>query len=129
MELIRQTTVGGLGLPWMYLGPFVWVLYILTLLMIIDCAINRRDLYWFFLLVVLGPLGGVAYLIYHFEHVTFPFRVAQLKYTLSAGGGQTARRCQRCGSLSPHMVRFQDARSILVVCPGCSAELEASRRR
>jgi len=31
----------------------------LTVLMLIDCAMNRRELYWFFILSSsLGPLGG-----------------------------------------------------------------------
>jgi hypothetical protein len=126
MDLVEQAH----AIPWSVLGPMIWLGYILTILMIVDCAINRRDIYWFVILVILGPLGGFCYLIYHFEHITFPFRVARLRDVSRSGRAlpKAARRCSRCGSVVPRVVPFQDARSILFVCERCNSELEASRR-
>lgn len=101
-----------------------WFLEVLTVLMVIDCALNRRDLYWFFILIFLGPLGGIAYLVYHWQYVTFPFRVAQIG---ARGGYSTIRRCPRCHRPAPQLFPYEDARRTLMLCQMCVAEMDFAR--
>jgi len=108
-----------------FLGPFIWALYILTLLMIIDCAVNRRDLYWFFIIIILGPMGGVVYLIYNFNQVTFPIPMSQLRALTQ---GNVAKRCPRCARTVLRLEPYQDARSTLYICGACCVELDQVRR-
>jgi len=110
----------------LYLFGLGGLFEILTILMVIDCAINRRELYWFFILVFLGPLGGIAYLIYHYQYVTFPFRVAQLNFA-SGGGGSGIRRCPRCFRQVDRLVDYEDGRRVLHLCPMCVAEMDFAR--
>jgi hypothetical protein len=109
----------------MNLMPLVWALQVLTVLMLIDCAINKRDLQWFMILIFLGPLGGVVYLVYHWQYVTFPFRVANLA---SGGGASAVKRCPRCFKPASRLQDFVDARQTMRLCDNCVAELEQARR-
>jgi len=98
---------------------------LLTLLMIIDCAINRRDLYWFFILVILGPLGGLVYLIYHFQSVTFPFKMSG-GFSLGFGGG-ALKRCPRCFRAVNRLLPYEDGRTVRYICTMCKSEMELLR--
>ena len=99
---------------------------VLTLLMLIDCAVNRRELYWFFVLIFLGPLGGLVYLIYYFQSVTFPFKVAQASQGLSIGGN-VLKRCPRCFRAVNRLFQVEDGRTVRYICTMCKAEMEVLR--
>ena len=101
---------------------------VLMVLMLIDCALNRRDLYWFFIIIILGPFGGPAYLLYNWNTVTFPFPVARTFANLKRPGaaGKTCSRCfRRVNRLEP----FEDGRSVQYICRMCKAEMEILRSK
>jgi hypothetical protein len=97
---------------------------ILTILMTIDCALNRRDVHWFFVLWLLGPVGGIVYIIYFRELITFPFPTADLFKALSP---TEARRCPRCGRSGITLVPFEEGRQGYMLCELCRAEMELRR--
>lgn len=108
-----------------------WVLEIFTILMMIDCAIHRRDIYWFFILLVLGPLGGVIYAIYYFDQVTFPFRLSTLRGATSKLGPAprpSGRRCPRCQQPAAVLKQFEDGRGLIYLCNTCWDEMTRSRQ-
>lgn len=104
---------------WLVIG---WVL---SLALVIDCAKNRRDLLWFFILFL--PFGSIAYLVYFWESITFPFPVARTFRSLTGGRNQ-AKRCSRCQQLTPKLEPFEDGRSVHFLCSMCRAELELTRK-
>jgi hypothetical protein len=117
------TDGGNLHLLWtvlFYLG------LLLTLLMTIDCALNKRDLFWFFILWILGPLGGAVYLIYHQEQVTFPVQVVPPGFFKNLAA-TCARRCMRCQRSGVRLVSFEDGRQTHYMCELCRDELKLSR--
>lgn len=108
-----------LSMRWLWLLP--------NLLLLGDWARNRREVQWFFVLALFGPLGAAAYLMYFWESITFPFPLAS---TVRAWrGGRTAKRCHRCQQLSYHTRLIVDGRSTHLMCNLCAAEVEARRSR
>ncbi|MHB2021003.1 MAG: hypothetical protein ACYCW6_29035 [Candidatus Xenobia bacterium] len=105
--------------------PFWGVLEVLSILMLIDCAINRRDLYWFFVVFFLGPFGGIVYLCYHWHSVTFPLAPARL----SAGGPQRrgGKVCTRCFQQVNRLEPYQDGRAMHYLCAMCRSEMDILR--
>ncbi|HEY3999982.1 MAG TPA: hypothetical protein VGO93_13995 [Candidatus Xenobia bacterium] len=106
-------------------GPLGILGFLLTVLMMIDCALNRRDLYWFVILVLLGPFGGLVYLIYHYRSVTFPVNFARLIDGL--GQGRALKRCSRCFRSVDRLEPYEDGRSTIYICNMCKSEMEILR--
>lgn len=104
---------------WLVVG---WVL---SLALVIDCAKNRRDLTWFFILFL--PFGSLAYLVYFWESITFPFPVARTLRSLTGRRSQS-KRCSRCHQLTPTLEPFEDGRTIHFLCSMCRSELELTRK-
>jgi len=99
---------------------------ILTLLMTIDCALNRREIFWFFVLWLLGPLGGLVYLLYHREQVTFPAPL--IPPGLFDNLGATAsRRCSRCHRSGVRLVPHEEGRTVHHICELCRDEAEVRK--
>ncbi|MBT9581877.1 hypothetical protein IV102_00920 [bacterium] len=104
---------------------YYWLLWLLpTLLLVIDCAKNRRDPVWFFVLGFLGPLGAVAYTVYFWESITFPVPIAQL---VRGAGKQTQKRCPHCGRWVDRLHSMTDGRAQRTICAICRDHLESSR--
>ena len=91
-------------------------LWLINVLFIIDCALNRRQLYWFVILVCLGPLGALAYGIYFFNEITFPFPLGKTWRKLT--GKKVVRACPRCGIVS-EIKAHQDGRQVHYMCQLC----------
>lgn len=105
-------------MPFLLLRLLLPVGMVLSLLMLVDCALNKRPLTWFFILILLGPLGGLVYLIYHWQYVTFP--------AAFGGGGRGYRRCPRCRRSAERLFEYRDGRSLLHLCGMCKSEIEPS---
>lgn len=104
-----------------------WMLFFIpTVLFVVDCAKNRRDTVWFFILICLGPLGALAYAIYFWESITFPIPLA--KTFRQATAGQKQRKCPHCGRWMDKLYDFEDGRARRLVCSICRDELSAARR-
>lgn len=97
-----------------------------NLLLAIDCAINRRELTWFFILGFLGPIGVVAYLTYFWESITFPFPLARAFRSLTQS--KTQKKCQHCNKWVDRLYAFQDARQSRQLCSICRDQLAAAQR-
>ena len=104
---------------WMY---FVWI--IPNLLFVIDCAKNRRDPVWFFVLGFLGPLGAIAYGVYFWESITFPLPLAKMA---RQAGRKTERRCPHCGQWVDKLFPYTDGRQQRQLCAGCREQLDSVR--
>lgn len=92
-----------------------WYLWLLNVLLVIDCAINKRNLTWFFILT-LGPVGALAYLVYFFESITFPFPVARAWRAITQK--KVLKPCPRCGVVS-EIKAHQDGRQLHYMCEVC----------
>lgn len=97
-----------------------------NLLLAVDCAIHRRELTWFFILGCLGPIGAVAYLIYFWESITFPFPLA--KVFRAATQSKTQKRCPHCNKWVDQLHTFQDGRQGRQLCSICRDQLAAGQR-
>ena len=97
-----------------------------NLLLAVDCAINRRELTWFFILGFLGPIGAVAYLIYFWESITFPFPLA--KALRGAAQSKTQKRCPHCNKWVDRLHAFQDGRQSRQICSICRDQLASAQR-
>lgn len=93
--------------------PYLWIL---NLVLLIDWAKNRRPAFWLFALVTLGPLGALAYLIYYYEDINFPIRLAATVRKLS--GGEPVRPCPRCGTVTT-LISHTDGRQEHFMCRTC----------
>jgi len=98
------------------------IFFLPNLLLVIDCALHRRDLSWFFVLGLLGPLGAIAYLVYFRESITFPFPLARL-----LAGPKTQRKCPQCGRWANQLFPFTDGRQERTICSICRDHLASSR--
>ena len=93
-----------------------FALWLLNVVLVIDWAKNRRPAFWLFALLTLGPLGGLAYLIYYYEEINFPFPLAR---TLrKAFGKPVKRQCPRCGQHA-ELVSHLDGRQHHFMCQTC----------
>lgn len=110
-------------MPW-YLWSLLW--WLPSLLFLVDAARNRRELYWIYLLIALGPFGALAYLLYHYESITFPFPIARTLRQM--GQRPVARRCPRCGEMSTALDTVVDGRQSHLMCPACASQLESLGR-
>jgi len=108
----------------MYLHYAIFLLP--NLLLAIDCAKNRRELTWFMILGLLGPLGAVAYLTYFWESITFPFPIAQV--LRQATQAKTQKRCPHCNKWVDRLYDFQDGRQQRQLCSICRDQLSAAQR-
>jgi hypothetical protein len=107
---------------WMHYALF----FLPNLLLAVDCALNRRELTWFFILGFLGPIGVVAYLIYFWESITFPFPLARA--FRAAAQGKTQKRCPHCNKWVDRLYSFQDGRQGRQLCSICRDQLSAAQR-
>lgn len=91
-------------------------LWILNVVLLVDWAKNRRPAFWLFALILLGPLGGLAYTVYFYEEITFPFPIASTLRRLI--GKQAVHRCPRCGRTAP-LIAHMDGRQQHFMCSRC----------
>lgn len=97
-----------------------------SLLFLVDAAKHKRELYWIYLLIALGPFGALAYLLYHYESITFPFPIARTLRGLGKPAGP--KRCPRCGEMSSNIQAVQDGRQSHFMCAACAAQLQSLGR-
>jgi len=97
-----------------------------TILMTIDCALNKREIYWFIVLWLLGPFGGIVYLLYFQNQVTFPFRIWSPAGSDNLNATQT-RRCFRCQRSGVRLSPCDDGREVHYLCDMCRSEIELRR--
>lgn len=102
------------------------IFWLPSLLFLIDWAQNKRALYWAYLLIALGPFGALAYLLYNYESITFPFPIARTLREL--GRGRAPKTCPRCLTTVDRLEAVEDARQTHYMCPACAAQLESLRR-
>ncbi len=100
---------------------YPWLLWIPSILFLVDFARHKRDLYWVYILVALGPLGALAYLLYHYESITFPFPIARTFRSL--GQRPVAKTCPRCGQTVMALESIVDGRQSHYMCAACAADL------
>lgn len=93
-----------------------WLFAILNIILIIDWAKNKRPIPWLFALVLLGPLGGMAYVIYYYEQINFPIKLAQTIRGLTQK--PIAKPCPRCGVVA-ELKQHQDGRQMHFMCQQC----------
>lgn len=91
-------------------------LWILNLLLIVDWAKNRRQPFWLGALVLLGPFGAAAYIIYYYESINFPIELAKTVRRLT--GKKVLKRCPRCGEIA-EIKAHQDGRQLHYMCQAC----------
>ena len=91
---------------------------VLTIGMSIDCAMNRRDAYWFLILWLLAPIGVVWYMIYFWDQITFPCKIASLDLCGCQGALRIAR-CPLCQRSGVKLVPFEDGRQVQHICEMC----------
>lgn len=101
-----------------------WIYFLPSLLLVIDCALHRRDPVWFFILGFLGPLGAVGYTIYFWDSITFPVAIASV---VRGAGRQTQKKCAHCGRWADKLFPFTDGRQQRSLCSICRDQLEAAR--
>ena len=99
---------------------------ILTILMTIDCAINKREPQWFLIMWLLAPIGVTFYMAYFWEQITFPCSIAACHLAVRLPATET-RRCSRCGREGVELVAFDDGRQVQFVCEMCRSELDLNR--
>ena len=92
------------------------LLWLLNVVLIIDWAKNRRQLFWLGALICFGPLGAMAYTIYFYEQINFPIELAKTVRKLT--GKQVLRMCPRCG-LVDELELHQDGRLHHFMCRTC----------
>jgi len=100
--------------------------FAMTVLMTIDCALNKREVFWFVVLWVLGPFGGIVYLLYFQRQVSFPFAIWSLFDSGSENPTQ-ARRCSRCQRSGIGLSEYDDGKAVHFICDMCRAEMEIRR--
>ena len=93
-----------------------YLLWFLNVVLVIDWAKNRRPLPWLGALCLFGPLGAMAYRIYYWESINFPFPLAKTLRKLT--GKKTLRECPRCGQVG-ELVSHQDGRQMHFMCEAC----------
>lgn len=91
-------------------------LWILNLLLIVDWAKNRRQPFWLPALVLFGPLGAAAYIIYYYESINFPIELAKTVRRLT--GKKVVKACPRCGEVA-EIKAHQDGRQLHYMCQSC----------
>ncbi len=91
-------------------------LWILNLLLIVDWAKNRRQPFWLPALVLFGPLGAAAYIIYYYESINFPIELAKTVRRLT--GKKVVKACPRCGEVA-EIRAHQDGRQLHYMCQSC----------
>lgn len=91
-------------------------LWILNLILVVDWAKNKRPTFWLAALVLFGPIGALAYLIYFYEQINFPIEVA--KTIRRIRGKKVLRECPRCGGVS-ELVAHVDGRQQHFMCELC----------
>lgn len=96
---------------------------ILTIFMTIDCAVNKREAYWFVILWMLFPAGAVCYLIYFWETITVPYRVAA-GFPRGDLAPSESRRCSRCQRAGVQLVPCEDGRQTIYICEMCRSEMD-----
>lgn len=99
----------------MNINVFV-LLWLLNIVLVIDWAKNRRPFPWLMALALFGPVGALAYLIYYYEEINFPFELAKTVRKLT--GKKTLRPCPRCGAVT-ELVSHQDGRQMHFMCETC----------
>jgi hypothetical protein len=110
---------------WLYRILFLMG-FAMTVLMTIDCALNKREVFWFIVLWLLGPFGGIVYLLYFQRQVTFPFVIWSLFDSGSENPTQT-RRCSRCQRSGIGLSEYDDGKAVHYICDMCRAEMEIRR--
>ncbi|MCA9779034.1 MAG: hypothetical protein KC800_20035 [Candidatus Eremiobacteraeota bacterium] len=93
-----------------------YFLWFLNIVLVIDWAKNKRPFPWLAALCLFGPLGALAYLIYYWESINFPFELAKTVRKLM--GKKTFRECPRCGEVA-ELVAHQDGRQMHFMCEAC----------
>lgn len=104
------------------MNPLAW-LWLINVLLVVDWAKNRREPFWLFVLILLGPIGAMAYIIYFYEDITFPFPLAQTYRRLT--GTPVTRICRRCGKRVSQLVPVEQGRQTHHMCRSCGAEVRA----
>lgn len=105
----------------------MWWLFLPNLLLLVDWARHRRGVGWFFVLAGFGPLGAVAYTVYFWESITFPFPLART--FRSWNQGPVSKRCQRCQQLASRVEWVEDGRTRHLMCAACAVEVRLSHSR
>ena len=119
-----RTRVSRTSIEVAKMREFTIFILLLNLVLIVDCAKNRRPVSWFFILLFGGPLGAIAYLIYFWESINFPIPLAR---TLrEPGSGKTQKRCPRCG-LHKELKQHQDGRQLHFMCESCAQQTFGER--
>jgi hypothetical protein len=102
------------------------LLWIPSLLFLVDFARHKRELYWAYILIALGPMGALAYLLYHYETITFPFPIARTFREL--GRKPAEKTCPRCLRRVSHLQSVVDGRQSHYMCDACACELDGLGR-
>lgn len=98
-------------------------LYVLNAALVVDCAQNRREPYWYVVLISLGPLGALAYLVANWETITFPVSAASVLRAL--GRKPVLKRCPRCAKQVDRLHQVEQGRTVHLMCHDCQAEVLA----
>ncbi len=107
---------------------YPWLFWLPSVLFLVDFAQHKRELYWAYILIALGPLGALAYLLYHYESITFPFPIARTVRQLTQRS--VTKTCPRCGQTVKSLESVMDGRQYHTMCAACAADLsELGRAR
>jgi hypothetical protein len=68
----------------------------------------------------------MAYLIYYWESITFPFPPASTLRRLTQG--PVSKRCHRCQQLASRVEWVEDGRSRHLMCSACAVEVRFNQR-
>lgn len=95
---------------------------VFSLMALLHCAVTRRGVAWFLIIVLLGPLGGIAYLIGHRKQLNLlPGK------TPTSTSATATRRCPRCHQLVGTLFSYEDGRTTLQLCQMCKSEMDFRR--
>ncbi len=91
---------------------------LLSLFCLLHCLVTRRGVAWFLITLLLGPLGGIVYLLGLYEKL--PFSAPETP----AATATAARRCPRCQQSAGMLYDYEDGRTTIHICQMCKSELE-----
>ena len=97
------------------------VLALISFAALAHSLFTKKGVAWALVIVLLGPLGGVFYLLAYFNLLPFkPPKALQMTATSS-------RRCPRCHQPAGVLHEYEDGRKVLRICQMCKSEMELQK--